>query len=66
MSRNPLKLRGAIALLSRAISHVGRGQPTNDWTDGSYCDPAIEKADGILRNAMWHVEDDLRKLGSER
>jgi len=61
MKSDPLKLRGAIALLSRAITHIGRGQSINEWGDGSYCNPAIEKADSILRKALWSVEDDFRK-----
>lgn len=57
-----LKLRGAVALLSRAITHIGRGQKTNEWTDGSYCNPAIEKADSILRYALWQVEAEFGKV----
>ncbi len=57
-----LKLRGAAQMLSRAIAHVGRNQKTNEWTDGSYCDAAVEKADHILRLALWRVDVALAKL----
>ena len=56
-----LKLRGAIALLSSAISHVGRGHPVDEWGDGRYLDPDIEAADCILRRALWNTEDAFRK-----
>ena len=56
-----LKLRGAIDVLSHAIVHIGRWELTNDW-DGTYRDAAIEKADNILRKALWQVEREFRKL----
>lgn len=63
--RDVLKLRGAIAFLSRAIGHVGRGQKINDW-DGTYFDPSKEAADNILRRALWSVEDAFRKVDGRK
>lgn len=57
---DPLKLRGAIVLLSHAIVHVGKGHLVNEWSDGAYSDPSIRKADGILRLACWKVEKEYR------
>lgn len=56
-----LKLRGAAVLLAKAAYHVGNGHRINDW-DGSYMDPAIERADCILRKALWDVEHELRQI----
>lgn len=58
---DPLKLRGAIAILSRALFHIGINQKTDEWGTGDYLNPAVEEADGILRKALWLVQDDLEK-----
>ena len=60
--KKALMLRGAINMLSRAINYVGTGHRVDEWGDGHYLDPAIESADSILRNALWHIEYDFRKL----
>lgn len=62
--RDGLKLRGAIALLSRAIGHVGKGHSVDEWGDGRYLEPEIEQADHILRKALWNVEDAFRKMNT--
>lgn len=59
--KDQLKLRGAVVILSRAIVHIGRYELVNDW-DGSYRNPAVEKADKLLRLALWKVEADFRKV----
>lgn len=53
-----LRLRGAIALLSRAMAHIGKG---HRMSNGIYMNDAIEKADGHLRLALWRVEEDLKR-----
>jgi hypothetical protein len=55
MKKN-LVLRGAEDFLSNAIVHIGRGHRTDEWGDGRYLDPAVEKADSILRKALWKVQ----------
>jgi hypothetical protein len=57
---DPLKLRGAIVFLHKAIVHVGNGHRTDEWGDGSYLDKNIEAADNILRKASWLVEKEFR------
>lgn len=55
-----LLYRGTIEILSGAIRHIGRNQKTNEWTDGSYCDPSVGLADAFLRKALWTVEYEYR------
>jgi hypothetical protein len=57
---DPLKLRGAIALLKRALIHLGKCQRVDEWGDGRYILPEIEKADAILRLALWKVTKEYR------
>jgi hypothetical protein len=59
--RKGLLLRGTIVFLSDALKHVGNGHRTDEWGDGRYMDPAIEKADATLRLALWQVERELVK-----
>ena len=59
-SKHDLELRGAINLLSGAVVHVGRWHRVDEY--GRYLDPSIEKADVLLRNAIWLVERDLRRI----
>lgn len=59
--RKSLMLRGACVMLSKALAHVGRGQRTHEFGDGTYVNPAIEAADTILRKALWQVGAELRK-----
>ena len=49
-------------MLSHAISYIGRGQKVDEWGDGRYLNSAIEKADAILRTALWQVEVSFRKV----
>lgn len=67
MKKN-LLLRGAEVFISRSLMHVGReyksngmwrSHLTNEWGDGKYLDPAIEKADKILRLALWKIQREL-------
>jgi hypothetical protein len=60
--RKALLLRGAIELLSNARKHICQGQKTNEWTDGSYCNNAIEAADNLIQFKIWQLEFDFRKL----
>ena len=58
--RKELILRGAIEVVSHAISHIGRGQRIDDW-DGSYRNKAIEDADKILRKILWELVNEFAK-----
>jgi hypothetical protein len=57
---DPLRLRGAINILHRAIRHAGRGYRTDEWGAGSYLNPAVEEADHILTKAVWDVAKEFR------
>ena len=59
MKKN-LMLRGAVVFLGRALSHLGKGHSVDEWGDGRYLNPAIEKADSILTKALWEVQRELR------
>lgn len=58
--KNDLLLRGVEDFLSHAIVYIGKGQPTNEFGDGRYCSAPVEKADSILRLALWKVEKERR------
>lgn len=58
--KRDLLLRGVENFLSRAIVHIGKGQLIDEY-DGRYRSMSIEKADLILRFALWEVEAERRK-----
>jgi len=55
-----LQLRGALDFLSSVTKRVTKGHRTSD-RDGSYLDPDIDMADGILQLAYWEVQRELDK-----
>jgi len=61
-----LNLRGALSFLGSAMSHVGRNQLINEWSDGGFRNASVEKAYNILQLAYWKVEKELFDLNKRK
>jgi hypothetical protein len=65
MKNDPLRLRGALDILKRALMHLGKEQRIDEWGNGRYLRPEINEADAILRLALWKVGRAQRETTSE-